>query len=86
MNVNTIPENTLFSLLVNDDFINYVLNPTLVLDEMWDEFFAEHPELISAADEAKSILLGETIQNKMPANEMQDMENRILTQCGLSVA
>lgn len=84
--MNTISENTLFSLLVNDDFINYVLNPTLVLDEMWDEFFAEHPELILTADEAKSILLGESVQNKMPANEMQDLENRILTQCGLSVA
>lgn len=84
--MNTIPENTLFSLLVNDDFINYVLNPTLVLDEMWDEFFASHPEMIEVADEAKSVLLGETIQNRMPANEMQDLENRILAQCGLSVA
>lgn len=84
--MNTIPENTLFSLLVNDDFINYVLNPTLVLDEMWDEFFAEHPELISVADQAKSILLGESNQNIMPADEMQELENRILAQCGLSVA
>jgi hypothetical protein len=84
--VNTIPENTLFSLLVNDDFINYVLNPTLVLDEMWDEFFASHPEMIAVADEAKSVLLGETIQNRMSTNEMQDLENRILAQCGLSVA
>jgi len=46
------------SLLVNDDFINYVVNPNLILKEMWDDFFSAHPDLIPVAEEAKAILLG----------------------------
>lgn len=65
-NVKYTSHNLLFSLLVNDDFINYVVNPSLILDEMWDDFFAEHPDMIQIADKAKSILLGEQLAQELP--------------------
>ena len=76
----------LISLLVNDDFINYVINPNLILEEMWDDFFSLHPDLIPIADEAKMILLGEMDFKEMPSNEVHSLEISIFEQCGLSVA
>lgn len=72
------------SLLVNDDFINYVVNPNLILKEMWDDFFCMHPDLIPVAEEAKSILLGEFDTAGMPVGEAQELEARILEKCGLA--
>lgn len=71
------------SLLVNDDFINYVVNPNLILNEMWDDFFCVHPDLIPIAEEAKSILLGEFGVIEMPAEETRELEARIFERCGL---
>jgi len=84
--VSSIQEKSLISLLVNDDFINYVINPTLTLKEMWEAYFHEHPEMISAASEAKSILLGENEMLELPVTEARIIENRIFERCGLSVA
>jgi len=74
------------SLLVNDDFINYVVNPNLILKEMWDDFFSVHPDLIPAAEEARTILLGEFGYIEMPAGETQELEVRIFEKCGLPIA
>lgn len=63
--MNSNSENNLYSFLLNDDFINYVVNPSLVLDEMWDEYFQEHPDMIATADNAKDILLGSTITHQI---------------------
>lgn len=71
------------SLLVNDDFINYVVNPNLILNEMWDDFFGLHPDLVPVAAEAKSILLGEFSSAEMPAEEARELEARIFEKCGL---
>jgi hypothetical protein len=76
----------LISLLVNDDFINYVINPNLILVEMWDDFFVLHPDLIPIADEAKMILLGEVDCQELPTKEAQALEISIFEKCGLSVA
>lgn len=84
--VSSIQEKSLVSLLVNDDFINYVISPTLTLKEMWEAYFHEHPEMISIAAEAKSILLGENAEKELPVAEARMMENRIFERCGLSVA
>ena len=74
------------SLLVNDDFINYVVNPNLILKEMWDDFFLAHPDLIPVAEEAKAILLGDSGYLEMPDEEVQELEVRIFEKCGLSIA
>lgn len=63
--MNSNSENNLYSFLLNDDFINYVVNPSLVLDEMWDEYFQEHSDMIATADNAKDILLGSTITHQI---------------------
>ena len=84
--VNSNKDINLISLLVNDDFINYVVNPNLILKEMWDDFFGLHPDLIAVANEAKMILLGEMDFKEMPANEAHELEMGIFEKCGLSVA
>jgi hypothetical protein len=53
---------------------------------MWDDFFYLHPDLISVADEAKMILLGEMDFKEMTTNEIHEMEMSIFEKCGLSVA
>ncbi|HET7733936.1 MAG TPA: hypothetical protein VFK73_08875 [Paludibacter sp.] len=73
------------SLLVNDDFINYVVNPNLILKEMWEDFFSAHPDLIPVAEEAKAILLGESGYFEMPAGEARELEVRISEKCGFSL-
>ena len=72
------------SILVNDDFINYILNPNLILTEMWEDYFSTHPEDIPLADEAKKMLLGELNSTELSADEVSILETRILEKCGLS--
>ncbi len=47
--------------LMDEDFIHYVYENTPGLSSLWNTYFAQHPDEISAARAAKSILLGETI-------------------------
>ena len=70
-------------ILINEDFINYVFNPTHLLIERWDVFFKTHPDKIPIANEARLILLGR--QNKMilPVNESLELKARIFEKCGL---
>lgn len=77
---------TVYELLVNDDFINYVIQPSLIIKEMWENYFDSHPEIIPAAIEAKSILLGENMTQTLTSGECSEMENQIFKKCGLSVA
>ncbi len=72
------------SILVNDDFINYVLNPNLILTEMWEDYFSTHPEDIPLAEEAKKILLGELNPTELSADEACILETHIFEKCGLS--
>lgn len=71
-------------ILVNDDFINYVLNPTISMNEKWDDFFRMHPEQIPIANQARLILLGRLNKKTLPFNEMIEMKSRIFEKCGLS--
>ena len=72
------------SILVNDDFINYVLNPNLILTEMWEDYFSTHPEDIPLAEEAKKILLGELHPTELSADEASNLEACILKKCGMA--
>lgn len=77
---------TVYELLVNDDFINYVIQPSLIIKEMWENYFDSHPEIIPAAIEARSILLGESSTHTLSSEDCYEMETQILKKCGLSVA
>ncbi len=68
--------------LVNDDFINYVINPSLSLIELWEEFFRNHPEQIEIANEARQILLGQKDYVILPTHEANDLKFRIFEKCG----
>ena len=74
------------SLLVNDDFINYAINPTLILKEMWDDFFGTHPDLLPIANEAKEILFCELDFQSLSPTEIKDLEKNIFEKCGLEYA
>jgi len=82
--VSSTTDKRVLSILVNDDFINYVLNPNLILTEMWEDYFSTHPEDIPLADEAKKMLLGELNSTELSADEVSILETRILEKCGLS--
>jgi len=72
------------SILVNDDFINYVLSPTDSLIETWDNYFRMNPEQIPIAYEARQILLGKLNNKSLPYNESIELKTRIFEKCGLS--
>jgi len=79
--VSTTFEENIYKLLVNDDFINYIICPNLILNEMWNEFFKVNQEFIAAANEAKSILLGSNIDLSLSPFEMSELGNKILNKC-----
>jgi hypothetical protein len=83
--VSSTTDKRVLSILVNDDFVNHILNPNLILTEMWEDYFSTHPEDIPLAEEAKKILLGELNPTELSAEEAFNLETRILGQCGLSV-
>ena len=71
-------------MLVNDDFINYVLNPNLTLKEKWEDYFKSHTEIIPYIDEATRILLGESVQENLSSNDVLELEKSIFDKCGLA--
>ncbi|MDR3651796.1 MAG: hypothetical protein P4L34_02350 [Paludibacter sp.] len=81
--MSTKTDKRLISFLIDDDFINYIINPTDLSPEKWRNYFENHPDQISIANEARHILLGELEFFKLPANEVHEMETSILDKCGL---
>lgn len=79
--MNSVIDKKTYKLLVNDDFINYVMDPNLILKEMWNDFFYENPEYIEAANKAKSILLGVNPDSSLSPFEISDMERSIFNKC-----
>lgn len=75
--------NKIQGFLINDDFINYIVNPNLILKEIWDDFFISHPEMIPIATEAQNILLGINQYSELSEHETKSMENKIFEKCGL---
>jgi len=82
--VNSTTDKRLLSFLVNDDFINYVLNPNLILKEMWEDFISMHPEDITVFNEAKQILLGESNLEELTPKEVSNLECHIFKKCGIT--
>ena len=82
--MNSTTDIRLLQMLVNDDFINYVLNPTLTLKEKWEDYFNSHPEIIPYIDEATRILLGESDQEKLSSKDALELERNIFDKCGLA--
>lgn len=75
--MNSVLNNT-YSFLVNNDFINYVMNPNHLLAQMWDDFFKSNPSLISVAEEARNILTGQEILSLPAENDALSIKNNIL--------
>jgi hypothetical protein len=82
--VNSTTNKRLQSLLVNDNFINYVLNPNLILKEMWEDYISTHPEDVPVLNEAKDILLGMNKAMELTPEEVSELESNIIEKCGLS--
>lgn len=71
------------AILVDDDFIHYVLNPTEQLTQKWNNYFETHPDQLPIANEAIKILTGEKQNHQLSTLEMKEMEMEILEKCGL---
>ena len=83
--VSSTTDKRVINLLVNDDFINYVIHPNLILVEMWDEFFDAHPAMIPVAEEAKAILQGQKTSDPISPQAQVELEASILKKCGLRI-
>jgi len=83
--VNSTTDKLLLSFLVNDDFINYVLNPNLILKELWEDYSSTHPEDIPLLNEARRILLGETELKELAKEDSIQLECSIFKKCGLTM-
>ena len=83
--MNSTTNKRLHSFLVNDDFINYVLNSNLILKEMWEDYMSTHPEDIAVLNEATNILLGVNEALVLTTNEASDLEYSILKKCGIAI-
>jgi hypothetical protein len=83
--VNSTTDKRLLSFLVNDDFINYVLNPNLILKELWEDYSSTHPEDIPLLNQAKQILLGELQLKELAKEDSIDLEFSIFEKCGLGL-
>jgi hypothetical protein len=81
--VNSTTDKRLLSFLVNDDFINYVLNPNLILKELWEDYSSTHPEDIPLLNQAKQILLGELQLKGLAKEDSYNLECNIFEKCGL---
>ena len=81
--MNSTAEKRLKSLLINDDFINSVLNPNLILKELWEDYSSTHPEDIPLLNEARRILLGETELKELAKEDSIQLEYSIFKKCGL---
>ena len=83
--MNSTTDKYLLRFLVNDDFINYVLNPNLVIKELWDDYSNSHPEDIPLLNEARQILLGKTESEGLTIKDSIELENKIFKKCGLTI-
>jgi len=73
-------------MLVDEDFINYVMNPTRKLTDSWENYFRLHPDQIPLAEEARQILFGVVENKTLPAQEALELKARIFEKCGLTVS
>ncbi len=80
----SIEDKQILSILVNEDFINYVLNPNLILIEKWESYLNENPHDVKLIQEAKRILLGEINPVLLGVDESSRMKMNILSKCGIS--
>jgi len=81
--VNSTTDKRLIRFLVNDDFINSVLNPNLIIKELWEDYSNSHPQDVPLLNEARQILLGETRLEVLSKEDSLNLEYSILKKCGL---
>ena len=71
--------------LVSDSFVNYVIDPTSSLIELWEKHFRNHPTQVPFANEARRILLGEDGFVQLSVFENVELKRRIFEECNLSI-
>lgn len=76
--MNPATDKEIYKFLVNSDFVDYVLSPNQLLKKTWENFFNYNPHLISIANDAKKILLGQIIYRKLTPSENSLLRNGIL--------
>ncbi len=81
--VNANTDKQLYDILIDDDFINYVLNPTQQLISKWENYFERYPEKLAIANQAKKILTGEEQCHHLTEFEVKEMEFGIFERCRL---
>ena len=83
--MNPTTDKRLIGFLVNDDFINYILNPNLILKELWEDYSRTHPEDIPILHQAAQILLGDLQQKSLTEEDSNNLKRTIFEKCSLSM-
>lgn len=82
--MNNFSDKLLYSILVDDDFINYALNDSAPLAERWKNYFENHPEQIPIAKTAIRIINGEDKTHQLSGFEAEQMRLEIIRKSGTS--
>lgn len=77
----TINDKLLYKILVNDDFIHYVLEPTDLLTQQWNRYFELHPNELPLLDIARNIINGKDLAYQLSPFEIKELEKEIVQSC-----
>ena len=80
--MNNFTDKLLYSILVDDDFINYALNDSAPLAERWKTYFEIHPEHLPIARTAMRIINGEDNAHQLSSLEAEKMKFEIIQKSG----
>ena len=77
----SINDTLLYHILVDEEFIHYVNEPTAVLIHKWEHYMEQHPEHIPTINVPRGIISGENITTKMTDQEKSELESQIIHRC-----
>lgn len=74
----------LYHILIDEDFIHYVIEPTAQLSQKWEHYIETHPEHIPTLTLAKSIISGQDESFQLSVSERNKLEMDIVEACGIN--
>lgn len=81
--VKNLVDKLTYEFLVNDEFIQYVVDQNAAMNGKWNDFFSIHPEQLPFANKAKLILEGKLEPVIPDETEIFEMKRLIFKSCNL---
>lgn len=74
----------LYHILIDEDFIHYVTEPTAQLNQKWERYIENHPEHTATLSLAKAIISGQDDTFQLSTSERKKLELDIVEACGIN--